>query len=99
MKKVSILGAGGKMGHRVSKKLNDAGKYDLKFIEISQEGKNRLKGLGIDKFTPYEEAVPVSDVVIPDTYIPYVFNLWVYLDILVFVIFYKFKVFYPFNLR
>jgi hypothetical protein len=64
VKKVSILGAGGKMGRRVSKKLNDAGKYDLEFIEISQEGKNRLKGLGIDKFTPYEEAIPVSDVVI-----------------------------------
>ena len=64
MRKVSILGAGGKMGYRVSKKLLDASKYDLAFIEISEIGQKRLKELGVEKVTPKEEAIPVADVVI-----------------------------------
>jgi D-apionate oxidoisomerase len=49
---VAVLGAGGKMGFRVTKKLFDAG-YDLRAIEIGDVGKARLaeaniKAVGID---------------------------------------------------
>ena len=38
---VAVLGAGGKMGFRVTKKLHDAG-YDLRAIEVGDVGKARL---------------------------------------------------------
>jgi D-apionate oxidoisomerase len=43
---VAVLGAGGKMGFRVTKKLFDAG-YDLRAIEISAAGQARLTEAGI----------------------------------------------------
>ncbi len=44
---VAVFGAGGKMGFRVAKKLFDAG-YDLRAIEIGEEGKKRLTDGGIE---------------------------------------------------
>ena len=44
---IAVLGAGGKMGFRVAKKLFDAG-YDLRAIEIGAEGKKRLAEGGIE---------------------------------------------------
>lgn len=44
---VAMFGAGGKMGFRVTKKLFDAG-YDLRAIEIGEEGRQRLAAAGID---------------------------------------------------
>lgn len=64
MKKIAILGAGGKMGYRVSKKLIDSNKYDLAFIEISEFGIKRLHELGVSKVMTKEEAIPSADVVI-----------------------------------
>jgi hypothetical protein len=46
MKKVAIIGAGGKMGYRVSANLRDA-PYDVKHVEVSEAGRSRLKELGI----------------------------------------------------
>ncbi|MEX1663707.1 phosphogluconate dehydrogenase C-terminal domain-containing protein [Thioclava sp. 15-R06ZXC-3] len=43
---VAILGAGGKMGFRVTCKIRDAG-YDLRAVEISDVGRDRLAGAGI----------------------------------------------------
>jgi len=43
---IAMFGAGGKMGFRVTKKLHDAG-YDLRAIEIGDEGKKRLSDAGI----------------------------------------------------
>ncbi|WP_309083074.1 phosphogluconate dehydrogenase C-terminal domain-containing protein [Chelativorans sp.] len=43
---ITILGAGGKMGFRVTKKLVDAG-YDVRAIEIGEAGRERLKQAGI----------------------------------------------------
>lgn len=43
---VAMFGAGGKMGFRVTKKLHDAG-YDLRAIEIGDEGKARLAEAGL----------------------------------------------------
>ena len=44
---VAVLGAGGKMGFRVTKKLADAGN-DLRAIEISELGCKRLSDAGIN---------------------------------------------------
>jgi D-apionate oxidoisomerase len=43
---VAVLGAGGKMGFRVTKKLYDAG-YDLRAVEIGDVGRARLAEAGI----------------------------------------------------
>lgn len=44
---VAVLGSGGKMGFRVTKKLVDAG-YDVRAIEINQAGRQRLAEAGIE---------------------------------------------------
>lgn len=46
MESVAVLGAGGKMGLRVTRKLQEAG-YDLRAIEIGEAGKARLAEAGI----------------------------------------------------
>lgn len=45
-KKIAVLGAGGKMGFRITCKLKDAG-YDVRAVEIAEAGKARLAGAGI----------------------------------------------------
>ena len=46
-KTVAVLGAGGKMGFRVTRKIRDAG-YDLRAVEIGDAGRERLRGAGIE---------------------------------------------------
>lgn len=46
MTKVAIIGAGGKMGYRVSANLKDS-PYDVKHVEVSEAGRERLKELDI----------------------------------------------------
>ena len=46
-KTVAVLGAGGKMGFRVSRKIRDAG-HDLRAVEIGDAGRERLRGAGIE---------------------------------------------------
>jgi hypothetical protein len=46
MTKVAIIGAGGKMGYRVSANLKDS-PYDVKHVEVSEVGRERLKELDI----------------------------------------------------
>ncbi len=43
---VAILGAGGKMGFRVTRKIRDAG-FDLRAVEIGEVGRQRLSEAGI----------------------------------------------------
>jgi len=62
MKKVAVLGAGGKMGYRVSANLRGA-PYQVSHIEVSEAGRNRLKELGIT-CVDAERALPEADVVI-----------------------------------
>ena len=45
-KKVTVLGAGGKMGYRVSANLRGS-PYEVSHVEVSEAGRNRLKELGI----------------------------------------------------
>ena len=70
MKKVVVLGAGGKMGYRCSANLRGA-PYEVSHVEVSEAGRARLKELGIS-CAPADSAIPQADVVvlaIPDNVI------------------------------
>lgn len=67
-KKITIIGAGGKMGMRLTRNLMNTG-FDMSYIEISEQGIRKLEELGIS-VTSQTEAVPYADVVllaVPDT--------------------------------
>ena len=69
MKKIVVIGAGGKMGYRVSGKLLADKRYDSYFCEVSETAIERLKTLGITTISKMEEIVPQVDYVllaIPD---------------------------------
>ena len=75
MKKVAILGAGGKMGYRCSANLRSA-PYEMSHIEVSEPGRARLKELGLTARSA-DEVLPQADVVvlaIPDSLIGKVTN-------------------------
>ena len=59
---VALLGAGGKMGFRVTKKLAEAG-YDVRAVEIGETGKQRLAEAGI-KAVSLEEGIPGAKVIV-----------------------------------
>jgi len=70
MKKVTILGAGGKMGYRVSANLRGA-PYEVSHVEVSDIGRDRLAELGLQA-QPAAEVLPQADLVvlaIPDSLI------------------------------
>jgi len=62
MKKITIIGAGGKMGVRISRNLKNE-PYDTSYVEISEQGRERLKELGIS-CSSESGSIPQSDVVI-----------------------------------
>ena len=62
MKKIAIVGAGGKMGMRIAANLKDE-PFDISYIEISDAGKERLASLGIVT-TTQEKAIPEADVIV-----------------------------------
>ncbi len=62
MKKIVVLGAGGKMGYRCSANLRNA-PYEVIHVEVSEAGRERLKALDI-ACRPAEEALPQADVVV-----------------------------------
>jgi len=64
MKKVSILGAGGKMGCRVTANIKDEKDYAVTYIEISEVGRKRLKNnFGIDA-SDSNDSLKAADIVI-----------------------------------
>lgn len=66
--KVALIGAGGKMGCRITDNLLK-GNHDVRYVEISEDGQLRLSERGIE-VTPQSEAVGDAEVVIlavPDT--------------------------------
>jgi D-apionate oxidoisomerase len=77
--KVVLLGAGGKMGMRLTHNLLDSD-YNVSYVEVSMEGIGKLKEKGVNISDPYE-VIPEADAVIfavpdvalgkvTDTYIP-----------------------------
>lgn len=71
MKKIALIGAGGKMGYRLSRNLQGED-YEVAHVEVSEAGRERLKAdLGIDCVTQ-DVALQNADAVIlavPDTLI------------------------------
>jgi hypothetical protein len=75
MSKIVVLGAGGKMGYRVSANLRSA-PYAVSHVEVSDIGRARLKELGLEAKTA-EAVLPEADVVvlaIPDNAIGRITN-------------------------
>lgn len=68
MATIALMGAGGKMGHRLARNLM-AGDHELRCVEVSPAGLARLADLGLQA-TPKEHALEGADVVVlavPDT--------------------------------
>ena len=61
-KKIVVLGAGGKMGYRVSNNLRGA-PYAVSHVEVSEIGRARLKELGLEAQSA-QDVLPDADVVI-----------------------------------
>jgi len=71
MKKIAILGAGGKMGFRISTKMVKNPEYRVKCVEISDAGIKRLADAGIS-VVPMADAIGDADIAllaIPDVLI------------------------------
>ncbi|MEP7107864.1 MAG: phosphogluconate dehydrogenase C-terminal domain-containing protein [Ferruginibacter sp.] len=69
MIKIALIGAGGKMGCRLTDNFLKCPWYDLHYIEIGEKGIRNLKDRNVQPGNQ-DEAVPVADVVIlavPDT--------------------------------
>jgi hypothetical protein len=62
MNKVTLIGAGGKMGLRLTHNLKSS-KYEVTYIEISPQGIDKLREKGVAVTSP-GECVPDSDMVI-----------------------------------
>jgi D-apionate oxidoisomerase len=62
MTTVALIGAGGKIGFRIAKKLYDS-EFRSLYLEISPQGIAALAGLGV-QVTPQDIALPQADVVI-----------------------------------
>jgi len=62
MNKVTLIGAGGKMGLRLTRNLKNS-KYNVSYVECSQQGLEKLRKLGVEANDP-DKCVPDSDFVI-----------------------------------
>jgi len=63
MSTIALLGAGGKMGMRITRNLKDNPDYTTLYVEISEAGLASLAELGVSA-TPQDEALEQADVVI-----------------------------------
>ncbi|GJM29583.1 MAG: semialdehyde dehydrogenase [Cyclobacteriaceae bacterium] len=78
MERVTLIGAGGKMGVRLTRNLKGSD-YQMSYLEVSDEGKARVRENGVD-VSDAEEVIPAADMVIyavPDIYIGKVSQLYV----------------------
>ncbi|HZG58622.1 phosphogluconate dehydrogenase C-terminal domain-containing protein [Paenibacillus sp.] len=62
MQTLALIGAGGKMGCRITDNLKD-GPYEMKYVEVGARGLENLNQRGLSA-TPEDEAVAAADVVI-----------------------------------
>lgn len=61
--KITLAGAGGKMGIRLTRNLKEAPQYEMSYLEVSDEGKDRLREMNIP-VSVEDEVVPGADIVI-----------------------------------
>ena len=68
---IALMGAGGKMGCRITDNIKDLDHYDVAYVEVSSEGQGRLAERGLST-TPQDSALANADAVIlalPDRFI------------------------------
>jgi hypothetical protein len=68
---IALMGAGGKMGCRITRNVKDHPDYKVHYVEISHQGKANLAELGVST-TPQAEALAQADVIllaVPDALI------------------------------
>lgn len=63
MTRVTILGAGGNMGRRITRALLTQGRYELRFVEPSERGRERMAELGVSA-TELAPALEGAEVVV-----------------------------------
>jgi hypothetical protein len=63
MTTIALMGAGGKVGYRITKNIKDSSNYRMLYIEISEAGQANLAQLGV-AVTPQDEALAQAEVVI-----------------------------------
>ncbi len=71
-KRIVLMGAGGKMGCRITDNLKDIDRYEVRYVEVSEPGIRKLAERGLAP-VPLDAALPGADVVIlavPDKLIP-----------------------------
>lgn len=61
--KVALLGAGGKMGCRITDNMKDRPEYDMLYVEISEQGIKNLEARGLS-VTPEDEALAAAEIVV-----------------------------------
>ena len=69
MKTITLVGAGGKMGCRLTDNFLKRNTYDVRYLEVSEQGCENLRQRGVTT-SNQAEVIPTSDVVIlgvPDT--------------------------------
>ena len=67
--KITLIGAGGKMGCRLTRNLKNS-KYKMSYVEISEKGIENLKELGVETSTAetvLPDAAVSSYLAVPDT--------------------------------
>ena len=78
MPHITLVGAGGKMGCRLTDNLKDS-EYEMSYLEIAPAGIERLRQRGVAVADP-QDAIPMADIVIfavPDIYIQKVAEAYV----------------------
>ncbi|MEM6428456.1 MAG: phosphogluconate dehydrogenase C-terminal domain-containing protein [Deinococcota bacterium] len=68
---IALMGAGGKMGCRITDNIKDVDRYNVHYVEVSEDGNARLAERGLSS-TPQAEALAAADAVIlalPDRFI------------------------------
>lgn len=63
MKKIALMGAGGKMGCRITDNLKGKPGFEIAYVEVGKEGIERLRAKGVTT-TPQDQAVAEADYVI-----------------------------------
>ncbi|MCX7950061.1 MAG: NAD(P)-binding domain-containing protein, partial [Treponemataceae bacterium] len=61
--KIALMGAGGKMGLRITRNIKDNPNYEVYYIEISNVGVQKLSEMGVSP-TDAKEAIPKADFII-----------------------------------
>lgn len=60
---IALMGAGGKVGGRITNNLKDLPAYEVKYLEISEHGRAVLAQRGL-RVTPQDEALVEADVIV-----------------------------------